>query len=143
MDGFFRETLSQTYLDNIKKILRLGQTAASLRPRKSSKRLKFRILSGEIQGFTCERDYHIMAHLSKRKRDPTAEDLFPLAKKQAASKSTLARPGVPPRVKSHWLAAKKSADYEPMPTEEVMKQMTNLLAGVQGIRSQAIRTEKF
>jgi hypothetical protein len=85
MDGFFGETLSQTYLDNIKKILRLGQTAASLRQRKSSKGLNFRILSGEIQGFTCERDYYIMAHLSKRKRDPTAEDLFPPAKKQAAS----------------------------------------------------------
>jgi hypothetical protein len=48
MDGFFRETLSQTSLDNIKKILRLGQTAASLRQRKSSKGLKFSILSGEI-----------------------------------------------------------------------------------------------
>jgi hypothetical protein len=85
MDGFFRETLSQTYLDNIKKILRPGHMAASLRQRISSKGLKFRILSGEIQGFTCERDYYIMAYLSKRKRDLTAEEVFPPAKKQAAS----------------------------------------------------------
>jgi hypothetical protein len=73
----------------------------------------------------------------------TRDGLFPPVKKQAASKSTLARPGVPPRGKPHRLAAKKSADNEPMPTEEVMKQMTNLLAGVQGIHSQAIRTEAF
>jgi hypothetical protein len=33
------------------------------------------------------------------------------------------------RDKSHRLAAKKCADNEPMPTEEVVKQMTDLLAG--------------
>jgi hypothetical protein len=67
----------------------------------------------------------------------------PQRSKPPASKSKLARPGVPPRSKSHRLAAKKSVDNEPIPTEEVMKQMTNLLAGVQGIHSQAIRTEAF
>jgi hypothetical protein len=74
-----------------------------------------------------------MPNVSKRNRDAAAEpeELFPPpSKKQAASKSTLTHPGVPPRGESRRLAGKKRAENELIPTEEVVKQMTDLLASV-------------
>jgi hypothetical protein len=74
-----------------------------------------------------------MPNVSKRNRDAAAEpeELFPPpSKKQAASKSTLTHPGVPRRGESRRLAGKKRAENELIPTEEVVSQMTDLLASV-------------